>query len=511
MPRTTGTTALALALALTAASPAAADLRAEDVWATWGTFLSGLGATRSGTLHRDGDSIMVEGAGAAFDLPFGLGLIRWQTGPLVLSEAGDGSVRLTVPGPLSVSLGIEPALPGRTWDMTLTGEVVAEALDSSFSGDPGDVTGSLSAGSLELRLTGSATGPGASPGALVASLRAEGLVHQSRLGAPPSGEGPLRLSGFSRMARLRGEATVTQGIATTHEAVDYRALSSTHDLTLPVLARDGTEAVPSVGAAVLAGLDLGHTGSSAEARFDSTTHENGRLIAEVHQAIAGSSHHLSLSAASGLSAGFAAERMTMSLGDGGGSFAGPAARDVRLDLALPLAPRPGTQRARLAFDAFGIEADDGIRTLFSLPAATRLPPVDLSFDLEAEVTLTAEPGSDPAGDRPPAVTLERITLSRLALGSAEMRVSGEGRAEWPGGVDPGAGLTAPRGGAAFVTTGAHAALDRLVSEGAVTPGTAAILRGVLAFIGRPAGADHLETVIELTPAGPVLNGLALPF
>lgn len=92
-------------LILTIATPASAELKAEDVWGDWQAYVSGLGYSIAGNQRRDGNTVIVDDVeirgGSASE---GVTSIM-RIDSLILTENADGSVDLAFPGsmPLEVT------------------------------------------------------------------------------------------------------------------------------------------------------------------------------------------------------------------------------------------------------------------------------------------------------------------------------------------------------------------------------------------------------------------------
>ena len=83
----------AAALALIAANPVLADVTPEDVWQSWQDVMATSGSTvTTGSVERDGDTLIVTDVKAAFDGDEGKG--ETTISEIRLRDRGDGTVEV---------------------------------------------------------------------------------------------------------------------------------------------------------------------------------------------------------------------------------------------------------------------------------------------------------------------------------------------------------------------------------------------------------------------------------
>jgi len=136
-------------IALAAASPAVADVTAEDVWANMQAPLLAMGGTIEAASTRSGNQLEIGENTITFALPEGLGDVMIKTTGFTIAEQGDGTVALSYADLTQVQLTYT-SVDGEEAAMAL--EVDTGDYTVSAAGTPGDVEYTYVLNSAAMRL-----------------------------------------------------------------------------------------------------------------------------------------------------------------------------------------------------------------------------------------------------------------------------------------------------------------------------------------------------------------------
>ena len=171
------------------------------------------------------------------------------------------------------------------------------------------------------------------------------------------------------------------------------------------------------------------------------------------------------------------------------------------DFLIPLTPAEEPQPFHLRFAYEGLSVDDDLWNLFDPQARIPRTPANLSFDLDGSTVIFADPFA--AEDEPPLRDTE-ATLNSLRLSIAGAEFSGTGKARDTSTPGNPAGV----GELDMTLTGINTLLDTLVDMGLLPSEQAMGARMGLGLIARPGdGADTLVSKIEVNEEGQIFaNG-----
>lgn len=492
--------ATAIALMLAVASPAFADLTADEVWRGWGAALAQVGAVQTGTLTRDGGVLTVRDAGVVVDLP--QGRLGWSVATLVLAEDGAGGVNLSFPRGVPLTVTASLPLPGPNPVVTLSAEITAEGLDWRYVGTPEDMEGEFTAERLTIEMTG-IEGEGLvdlkfSP--ISGFIVVEDVTRSARI----RGGTMARVEGETRIARLVSDLSGEGVSGLVWRSAEYRDLDSGFGFLLP----ETPLAAPALAPFLRAGARLDLRGAVGETHIRTVLRDGEQTLRDDLQEMQDAGWSLALTRRHGLD---------LMLGNGGvtQSRSGETILSIAgfdLNLRLPLIARRSVQEARLSLELEGLRLDGDWRERAGLPADMPTDPASLDLALGAQMILTddlAAPGRDAPGMW--SLELLRMDLDRMLLSWAGAELDGSGWLVWPEGATPGPNMPSPEGEAVVELAGAYALLGRLTRAGALSSGAMMSLRGALALFGTPVGNDRLVTQLGYGPDGLRLNGMALPF
>jgi hypothetical protein len=158
---------LAAGIAALGAVPVAAQVTAEEVWASNEVYWEALGFDLEGSLRREGAVVTASGITATMSFPLGSGTLALLLPDLLLAEQDDGTVRLEVVAGAVTQVDIRMA-SGEAMSVPI-GLAWADR-DAVASGRPGDVTFRLRSGRFDLGLGEVAMGGGSLLPGIAATL-----------------------------------------------------------------------------------------------------------------------------------------------------------------------------------------------------------------------------------------------------------------------------------------------------------------------------------------------------
>lgn len=175
--------------------------------------------------------------------------------------------------------------------------------------------------------------------------------------------------------------------------------------------------------------------------------------------------------------------------------------ETAMELIFPLLPSDEPQDFRLFLSVLGLETEEDIWNLFDPAAQIPRDAIDLVIDLEGSALLTQDP-FDPETDVPLSEAEARLNDFRLRIAGAELTGNGEISGTAAGDMPQGEGRLE------MALTGANTLLDTLVAMGLVPDDQAMGARMMLSLFARPGnGPDTLVSTIELNADGSIIaNG-----
>jgi len=508
----------ALATAGLAGVPAAADVSAEDVWASAMAPFEALNAEIAASPVREGDRLVVDDIEIRFSFAEGRGRAILTTNGVVLEETGEGTVRVQYPAETKSIARLEfDGAEGAPEAMVLTRELDGTAFEQVASGEPGDVTHAFRTDALEqvMRLQMPEAAGGADVRMTARITGSEGTFRVT--------EGDLlRIGGaFDYETIILDSVTETEmpgadGAppvrATQETAQRMEGVAMTFETALP----KGTLSLMNLSEGLRDGLafSLTSTAAGTSAETVMTTAEPGgdpageaemfRQTYEVGQqeaALRLDAGGLSIEGqAGGLTVGMAAEVLPVPM------VLGLEAIGYRY--ATPLNRTEGPEEAALALSLEGMTLGEEAWAMIDPGGALPRDPADLSVKATAAVELFVGLLDFPSiavleeqGEAPAA--LRGLTVQELAVAALGARLTGEGALSFDeaSGESQG-GFPEPEGVIELVLEGGQALIDRLVEARLLPEDQAAGARMMLGVFAVPGeGEDVMTSTIEMKPGG----------
>lgn len=497
--------AAALTAVALSVQPATAQVTAQEIWDEWQEISIGMGQTLTvESEQRAGGTLTVTGLVSEMELPDGS--FSGRLDRLVLTEQGDGTVRITMSEeyPLALTV-VAPEGETAQIDMMLRqsglemiasrdgGEtrydysaaemtVVMDAIEAENEDFPIDVEVSLS-GLEGLYLLGAGDGPDR----IVTSDLSAGALAIAMAVADPEGSGDV-IDLIGTMSDIVSTSTGTLS--------SFAAMAGTASLGTPGVTSEG-----SVG--------------YGPARYEITGEdENGPFA---------------------ITATTAGGGLDFALDDGVMAYGGQSS-DIAVAISGAQIPVPelGFTMAENAWEVSGpvgvgetpqdfgmllrlrdLTIDDALWSMFDPTGAIPRDPATLVLDLAGQgnwLIDVTDPALDPMEIDGAVGELAALSVNEMRLDLAGAELTGNGAFTFDNDdLDTFDGLPRPEGAMDFTLVGANGLIDTLVTMGLLPQDQAMGARMMLGLFARPGdGDDTLVSRIEVTPEGSVFaNGQQL--
>lgn len=499
MPIKLTTSLLALSAAM--ATPVLADVTAADVWSNQQSLYAAFGGTLNGELSADGNVSPV----ANFILPNGFGSLQVKLSEITFAENNDGSVTITYPSPMNVSVAGGIAGEGSfAADLTMS----SSGYVSVATGDAGDVSYETNVNDWEIDIT---------------NVTLDGFD-----GADVSVAGSLAIDAWSNVARVIEGDLVTYstasntGTSTTEIVFKVDNITSTTTQTSQPISATASASLQAGGSdlmnlsqALRDGLSF-TAQSTGGGRTSSTVAVLNGDVLNSQETATGPQTATLVFDENGIVLDAQAEAFTMTMND---PILFPTPLEFAIDAisaayALPLNASDDVQDFRVATTLDGITMGDTIWAL--LDPAGRLPrdPANVSFDITGLGTngldlLDFAALSTLAG--PPPVQVDEVTIENLNIAAVGAEISAKGAMtfDWTD-FQTLPGMPRPEGAITINLNGANALMDTLADMGFIPAEELLVPRMMMGMFATPVGDDMLESVVEMNAEGHLLaNGQRL--
>jgi hypothetical protein len=491
-----------IALSTAIAAPAMADVTAADVLSNQQAFFGAMGVSLSGELS--GDTL----SNPEVNVIFPQGIASMQivtTGDVTLSDNGSGTVLITYPSPMDLSVSGGAQGEGSfSVDMTMTHDgytVIA-------SGNPGDITYVANAQGIRFEVN-DAQADGVSP----AGFKIDGaFTMDAWTGTSTVTEGNLiSYTSESEVGNSEADFTFTAGDTVSKSGQVTQPVQSNVAMMLPV----GGSDLMNLSAALRNGLSIAleSTGGGSTSLAETTmggsvmnqqTTSTGPQVATVSIDNNGA---VMVAEASD----FAIKLNDPSIFPGDLDFAMDM---VSMNYDVPLNASEDPQDFRVATSLQGLTLGDTIWNLFDPAGNLPRDPAEISFDVTGNGTNGTDLLDFMALSQmfgPPDVQINDVTIEnlRIAAVGAEATATGAMTFDWTD-FQTIPGIARPEGQVTINLNGANALMDNLVAMGLIPEEELMMPRMMMGMFATPVGDDMLETVLEVNSEGHVLaNGQRL--
>lgn len=495
--RTAATSAAAISIFMMG-SAAYADVTAQQVWDDWKQYMAGFGYEMQASEAVSGDTLTVSDLNMTFTMPEDEGTMALSMGEFSFTDNGDGTVTMSVPSELPLTLNLDPA----------EGESVEANIDYNtkgysvvISGDPENMTYNYTVAELTMALTklvvdGAPVDVGAASVTL-ADITGSSLM---RVGDMRSTEqrmstGPVSFNLDFADPESGGQVKMSG---------QYESLGFDGNGSMPAEMDAGNMAA-MLNAGF--GFDGTFTFGAGGAEFDISG--DGRP-AQGSSRSGGGSLDIAMDAGR-LEYGGRATDYQMQIA--GGELPFPvelAMQKAAFNLMMPVTKDDGEQDFALGVTLGDFTMSDMIWGIFDPTAQLPRDPATLIVDLTGKVRLLIDlmnPSAMEAVDRGEMEPgeLTALDLNRLTMRLAGAELSGKGGFTFDNtDRETFDGMPAPTGAIDLQLVGGNGLLDKLVAMGLLPEDQAMGARMMMGLFAVPGeGEDTLTSKIEVTGDGQV--------
>ncbi len=481
---------------------ALADLSPDQVWTNWQAYMESYGyEVRAQTSQSDG-VLTVSDIVADFVLPEDQGSMRVQTGPLTLTDLGNGTVGIAIPPQMPLTFNID-AVDQDPLELTLT--YSHTGLEMFATGSPEDMGFDLSAAMLGLSLTD-----------LVIADENIGTAKFDLVMQDVSGSSTMLTAETREMAQIMsaGSLTYDAAVADPEGSGNLVLNGKVEDVKMQAQMVLPLEvSVEDMPAALEAGLamqgTLNYAGGSSQFSFvdggDSASGSSSSESGSLSFAMSRESLQYGISSTGATVAVNGSDiPIPVNL-----SFA-----EMAINLMMPLAESADPQDFKFLLKLAGFAPDDMIWGMFDPTGALPHDPATLVVDIAGKANWlfdifdpeAAEELSGPPGE------LHSVTVKELELSAAGASLTGIGDFTFNNDdLMTFDGMPAPTGSADLKLVGANTLIDKLIEMGMLSNEDALGARAMMGVMARPGdGPDTLVSTIEVKEDGSVFaNGMQL--
>jgi len=494
-------------VALICATPALAEISAEDVWANNIALIAAMGGQMTAPTTRDDNHLMIGETTTSFTLPFDAGSLRLVTSGMTLSENADGTVAVEYPPTIEGALAIDG--PD---DLLASAKFSVETEGYSIlaMGAPGDIGYSYVLDKATFRASDLVVPETPDMSLVMSSVisGASGSYHVT--------EGDLM--------QIRTEGT-TGDVLFEIELIDDLGLVSTSTQTISGGTNVATMTIPTGKVSILnlsqalrdgLALTFNTQGARVESSEKTTLDETLTMAQKYGYVINAIDYKLDHS---GLVASGRNSDIWMEFEVPGYL---PLPIKARADamtgsLALPLNKTDGLADASLGMSVEALSVDESLWSMLDPDAQLPRDPANLTLDISGQIALlmdlldiNALMAMTPDDDIP--AQLHELTLTTFDLDMIGAALSATGAFTFDNtDFDTFPGFPAPDGAVDIHVSGADTLMDTLVAMGLLNKEDVTGARMMLGLFAVPGtDEDTLSSTIEIKPDGQILaNGQRL--
>lgn len=495
----------ALSVAVVAAPPAFADVTPQQVWDDIEAYMTSFGYEVAGTETLSGSTLSVKDMVLTMDIPDGEGVLSFSAADVVLEDAGNGSVRVSFPADMPITLNMTEVPDGEPFDLTI--DYTQDGLEMIVSGTPGDLTYDYTANSLGMRLTELVV-----DGEVLGRDVARADITLTDI----SGNAQVTVADIRTISQVLKAASVDYDIAFNDPEAEGSALFAG---SMAGLLFEGSTSIPldmnpeDMPAMLAAGFAVdgtfGHSGGSGS--FAVT--EDGEVTTGRTSSGSGTLQVTMNADALAYSGRTTDVEMSMT----GGELPFPvetAMSETAINLTLPTSKGDEPSDVAFGVNLAGFTMSDMLWNIFDPGKALPRDPATLAFDLTGKVKMLVElmdAEQMAMMDRENTLPAEpqSLTLSGLLVEAIGARLTGEGSFTFDNtDLETFDGMPRPTGTLNLTLDGANAVLDRLIAAGLMKQQDAMGARMMLSmFAVAGSGEDQLKSTLEINESGQILaNG-----
>ncbi len=490
-----------IALSAAFATPAMADVSAADVWANQQSLYSSFGASLGGTLS--GDQLIDPQINVV--LPQGVASFQIKTDTITLSENSDGTVTISYPSPMTITVSGGVPNEGSFSAETI---VTHDGFTAIASGDAGDISYASNAQTMKYEVTNvTVDGADMDDVDVTGNMTIEGWNGTSRVT-----EGNLiTYTAASEIGTTTADFTFNNDGIIARSTQTTQPITSQIDASFPVGGAD----IMNLSAALRDGLSVVMQSTGNGNASETVTTMDGRVLNQQTTSTGAQNFTMSFTEDGIAMAGEAVD-FAMIMND---PLIFPADLEfgigaLSMDYDVPLNASDEPQDFRVATSMQDVTLGDTIWNMIDPSGQLPRDPAEISFDITGMGTNAMDLLDIAALSRlagPPPVEVDEVTIENLRIAAigAEATATGAVTFDWTD-FQTIPGIARPEGVVTVNLNGANAVMDKLVAMGLLPEDQLMMPRMMMGMFATPVGDDMLETVLEVNSQGHVLaNGQRL--
>lgn len=497
MKAQTPLSASVIVAALLCANTARADVTAEQVWQDWKDYYTQLGLTVSvGSEGMESDTLVVR------DVKFTSDAAEATTEGTIsevrLQEMGDGTVGITLPSEIPVTVHSKPA-EGTPSDMTML--LTNSDLKIVASGTPESTDYDLTAAELGVTMDEAKVEGGTAPVKMQFTAKGNTGKYHSEKGS----NRVLTSDVTADTVTFAVTGADPENGSTFNMTGAMNAVGGTSTVAMPTEVPDG-----DMNAAMQAGMTIAGDFFYNDGSYKlEGTGADGDFVAES----SGGAGKLNIGLSKdGLSYGGEAADSRLTVTSSSVPFPIEAAvAQSAFKLAMPVSKSEEAKPAELLLKLVDLKVSDGLWNM--IDPGTQLPrdPATLIIDLSGSIRPLIDlfdpkqsealmAGADPAAATPPTpFEVNEAKINQLQLKAVGAELTGSGAVTFDNSAMP----PKPLGAIDLSLTGANALMDKLVAMGLLPDDQVMGARMMLGMFTVPAGEDAVTSKIEFKEDGGV--------
>ncbi len=478
-----------------------ADVTPQDVWDNITATYGATGLVLESTQTDNGNALAITDAVLRVTYPIVGGTATLTLPDMTFTDLGDGTVSLETPATYVMELAAD--IPGEDGLITANITIAQTGASSIASGNPGDVTYTSSAETMDFLVTDISV-----PGEDVTfnmELDSEGYTSTTRV---TEGENLTILS------------DIVNNDAITKVVMDAAGFRQESNNTSSTLRTQSTVVLPpnmnilDLTPALLAGLSFSGTSASGPSSGTTISYMDGEVMSEQSQTAGAATAVISVDQ-NGIMADVDAEGFDFTMMDQNVMPfpISASAGSVTADFAVPLVARDTPQDFRYAFSLSQLAIDDSLWGMFDPAQSLDRSPADIAIDLSGSLNwglnvMNFEELAALENATSSPITINSLSINDVTLGALGAVAKAVGAFTFDNDdMETIPGFPRPEGSATVSATGINAAIDQLIAAGFIPEEEAMMPRMMMGMFARTVGDDALETVVEVNAEGHVIvNG-----
>lgn len=506
----TSITLLSIGFSTLTATPALADITADDLWNSYQTIAETVGGELTATTTRDGNKVRFSEAKLNFslDFPEGSASVALFYPTLSYTDNADGTVAMDMDGDHLYKVVITGLNPDTD---TMSAEFVLNYSDAELiaSGSPDEITFTYAMDAYRFGLQNLTANniPELEDFAFSFTGEGSGLNGSSRitLGDLVTITDRAKVSSLNYNAQMKDQS----GIETVTSAT-YTDMASDVSVALPT----GGMSITNLAAALKQGLSLDSSGTYGASSTQTSAQLDGEEVMSQSMTGGASTGRVSANKDAIQMTGKVAD-VSIDVAAGAGFPFDLSAKLAQLgmDIKMPVTASEAPQDYTVALSLGDLTVNEELWSLFDPAAVLPREPATIDVDLTGQTTVFQDfmnfAKMMELSDNDVPLELNALTIKNFLISAAGASLSATGDFAFNNDdLTSFDGIPAPSGSAEVQISGANGLIDKLIEMGLIAESDAMGARMMMGMLAVPGeGEDSLKSNLEITEDGQILaNG-----